>query len=638
MKILGDQPIRTKKEDILDRVGFAENIANGILKWKSEESLCAALYGPWGSGKTSVINLCLEAIKDKTKNLQKKNRPVITRFQPWLISGQEQLIKSFLEQLREVLGKPGLSKHARDAAKKLETFEKLLGYVSWVPKVREYVSPAKNAVYTMKKTAESLSQQIEEDLEANKESICKALLNLRSPIIIVIDDVDRLTNQEIRQLFQLIKAVADFPKTIYLLAFDHDIVEKALESLQAGTGTKYLEKIVQLFFEVPNPSRGKITAVLWDGLDTIVQTVSSEKYEQDRWNELKFGPLPALFRNVRDVKRYLNTVNFMYPNIKGEVSSVDLLVVEAIHMFAPSLYRAIRSNKDYLVSDSPRAMSRSTNDKEKDEWINGLPELAPEHCRNEIKEMLSHLFPEVESVFEKHGWGSGFVEKWEKNQRICISSYFDYYFQGSLPEGEVSAKETDRVIKLLNDQSNLTLLLKNYMLDGRITNLLPKVERYIEDNIEEKAIQNFIMSIFESGEGLPPKPHSMFELPFDWAIQGAIYRLLMKLDQSLRKSVLINAMCSSRDTISFPLEFASHVWTEGNPSEGQQSKKPKEEKLLTREEAEEVKEVALTLLRKHKDSPLLYKSRRLLSILYQWEKWSKNEEVREWVKNILSDE
>ena len=54
MEILGDSPINHKVEDVLDRSSYAEHIANGILKWKSKESLCLALYGPWGSGKTSL--------------------------------------------------------------------------------------------------------------------------------------------------------------------------------------------------------------------------------------------------------------------------------------------------------------------------------------------------------------------------------------------------------------------------------------------------------------------------------------------------------------------------------------------------------------------------------------------------------
>lgn len=638
MKILGDQPIRSKNEDILGRLGFAEHITKGILGWKSKGSLCIALYGPWGSGKTSMINLCIESIREKTKKLRLEDRPIIVQFRPWLFSGQEYLIKLFLSQLRTALKAPDLSAYAHKAAAQLEIFEKLFSLASWIPPVGIYAEKIRSVLAKLKRTSQALSKQFEEDLEANKDSISKSLSNLKSPVIIIIDNVDRLSTQEIRQLFQVIKAIADFPNTVYILVFDYFLVEKALEQFQAGGETGYLEKIVQLAFEVPNPSRTTIVEVLWDGLDDIIGTILSEEDEQKRWNEIRFSPLPALFRNVRDVKRYLNAVNFMFPIIEGEVNSLDLLIVEAFHVFAPPLYRAIRNNKEYLVSDSPRAIMDSRNDKEKKEWINKLPELVPERYRNEMKEMLAHLFPEIEAVFKNHGWGEGFLEMWEKNQRVCISSYFEYYFQTTVPEGEISGKEVKRVIDLLEDQNNLTSILENYMADGRIKKLLPKLESYFEDNIDMSRIQNFISSIFESGEAMPLKANGVFELPLDWAIEGTIYRLLKKLDSKVRRNVLVRAIHSSKNAILFPVNVASRIWREWNPISEKESKKADKEKLLSKEEAEEVKDVALGLLREQKDSEILYKARNLLSILYDWERWCGIEEVKEWVENIISDE
>ncbi|MGE5810701.1 MAG: P-loop NTPase fold protein [Ignavibacteria bacterium] len=37
-----------------------------------------------------------------------------------------------------------------------------------------------------------------------------------------------LISEEIRQLFMLIKSIADFPFTTYILAFDKDVVSKSL--------------------------------------------------------------------------------------------------------------------------------------------------------------------------------------------------------------------------------------------------------------------------------------------------------------------------------------------------------------------------------------------------------------------------
>jgi len=151
MKILGDKAIQHKDEDALGRADFAEYIAEGILKWKSKENLCIALHGSWGSGKTSIINLCIESIKEKTKELQQEDRPIIIHFQPWLISGHEQLIKSFLKQLRIALGRPGLSEYAKEASKQLETFENLLGYATWIPKAGGFVKKVGDVISKLRK-------------------------------------------------------------------------------------------------------------------------------------------------------------------------------------------------------------------------------------------------------------------------------------------------------------------------------------------------------------------------------------------------------------------------------------------------------------------------------------------------------
>ena len=53
------------------------------------------------------------------------------------------------------------------------------------------------------------------DLEKTKELLESALVEVNKKIVIIIDDIDRLTNSQIRDVFQLVKQVADFPNIIY---------------------------------------------------------------------------------------------------------------------------------------------------------------------------------------------------------------------------------------------------------------------------------------------------------------------------------------------------------------------------------------------------------------------------------------
>ena len=89
------------------------------------------------------------------------------------------------------------------------------------------------------KTSEYIdnSQSKEESLLSIKKDLDKLIKQKKRKILVIIDDIDRLSDFEIRQIFQLVKLIADFPQTIYLLSFDREVVVKALENVQ-----KILEK------------------------------------------------------------------------------------------------------------------------------------------------------------------------------------------------------------------------------------------------------------------------------------------------------------------------------------------------------------------------------------------------------------
>jgi predicted KAP-like P-loop ATPase len=56
-----DKPIVSKQQDVLGRARFAEQLARDLQGWNGKDSLVVALYGAWGSGKTSLKNIVLEA-------------------------------------------------------------------------------------------------------------------------------------------------------------------------------------------------------------------------------------------------------------------------------------------------------------------------------------------------------------------------------------------------------------------------------------------------------------------------------------------------------------------------------------------------------------------------------------------------
>lgn len=106
-------------------------------------------------------------------------------------------------------------------------------------------------------------------------ALCKAVLEealkeIDFQILVVIDDVDRLPNDQIRLIFQLVNSVAGFPHMVYLLSYDKDIVARALDDVQGRRGAEYLEKIIQVPFDMPPINKYRVRSILKDEVKKCV--------------------------------------------------------------------------------------------------------------------------------------------------------------------------------------------------------------------------------------------------------------------------------------------------------------------------------------------------------------------------------
>ena len=114
------------------------------------------------------------------------------------------------------------------------------------------------------------------DLDKAKEDLETILKESNQKIIVVIDDIDRLTNSQIRDIFHLAKQVGNFPNIVYILSMDREIVCRALKEIHNIDGHEYLEKIIQIPFEIPKISKNKVHKYLFNQLDKIINDTSND--------------------------------------------------------------------------------------------------------------------------------------------------------------------------------------------------------------------------------------------------------------------------------------------------------------------------------------------------------------------------
>lgn len=320
-----DRPIASRKEDLLGRSGFAESLASAIKGWKGNDSLVLALYGPWGSGKSSIKNIVIESLRES-----KEHYPLIVEFNPWQWAGQEQLAEAFFQEIAVALDRSDTSEKGKERAAKWRAYGAYLTLGASLAKSLKTVLPLLGvpgssilgALATGLERASKVAQEgsaaldvqaeaADRNLSDIKQDLSNALKELKEPVLVVMDDVDRLSTDEIKLLFQLVKANADFPNLIYLLLFQRDIVEKSLKAIAPITGREFLEKIVQVGFDIPRIELTRLERVLFAGLDELLgDEAVGQRFDQRRWGNIFIPGLRPYFETLRDVHRFLATLSF----------------------------------------------------------------------------------------------------------------------------------------------------------------------------------------------------------------------------------------------------------------------------------------------------------------------------------------
>ena len=244
-----DKPITKIEDDVLNRGNFSKQLAHAILAYTKTDNFVISLCGRWGSGKTSILNMVLDEIE---KNVQPNtdDTPIIVKFNPWNYSDSSQLINQFFGVMLATLKSKCGGEKFKVLGNILEKYSSLFNYTQYIPVVGSFVAPLSES---MKSVGESMKEKSEEmnSIDAQKDAVTKALLDQNHKFIVVIDDIDRLNNSQIRAIFQLINTVAGFPNMIYLLSFDREVVTRALQEEQNCNGEEYLEKIIQVPFDIP---------------------------------------------------------------------------------------------------------------------------------------------------------------------------------------------------------------------------------------------------------------------------------------------------------------------------------------------------------------------------------------------------
>ena len=344
-----DTPLQTASaldDDKLSRRGFAESAANALLKIPATAGLAVSIEGPWGSGKTSVLAM-IEAVlrKDSMKS------PVIVHFNPWLIGDKDALLRHFLSRIAEAVKLNDHSSDGKKVAKQIKAYSKAFDVVKLIPGAEPWVSLVKSVIDSVGDTAGSIAEYKTPDLEVYKQKVEDALRKFPRPIVVFVDDIDRLFPAEVFEMVRIIKAVGGLPNVGYVLAWDAAYVSSALDKLDVPFADSYLDKVVQIRMPLPSLSvsaRGKMINEALDGLDPEALTPRFKDHDE-HLSSLYFSGLRDLLEQPRDVARVFNALRVTEPQLRGEISFADILGMAALSVKAPDLFVLLRKNPRIFV-------------------------------------------------------------------------------------------------------------------------------------------------------------------------------------------------------------------------------------------------------------------------------------------------
>ncbi|KKZ14318.1 MAG: hypothetical protein TH68_05220 [Candidatus Synechococcus spongiarum 142] len=689
MNPFNDKPIKRPEEDKFDFSRFAEALAQSIIKNENPEGTVIAIRGPWGSGKSSVVNLVryyLEKEMEKEMEMEKRRESDQTQkgfefprtapnwlkslapkarskqdsgntsnssnvslkildFKCWWFKGEEALTLEFFHQLYSALDQSSLEE-AKEAMSQLGSIilsgsAPLVGTIvnSMAPGVGEAVSNGMNGLSKLIKqegTVENLYKKISQGLE-----------NQDKRYLMIIDDIDRLSPDEALLIFRLVKSVGQLPKITYLLAYDREVAEKIVSERYPSEGAHYLEKIVQAGFDIPYPLRSDLIGAFKKSVEELWKEPKNSIYWKE-YQDLESRHFRNLFDNVvepqiqspRDIIRIMNTLKVTWPAVANEVDPADFLALETLRVKQPKLYAILKAYKQQLTGIYMGPSNENNNSRAsryEDIFVRDLQD----EKRADMKKALRCLFPPLDSV-----WNTSILpvdrEECQRQRRACSPEHFDTYFRFSLSQETINLAEVQAVIKNSGNKARVENVLlqaiQNQTGNGRrayASVLLDELKVHAKSIPIENA-KSFLSALFSVYDRIDTDIDQSGDSMRIYFLLKNLLLNCTNLDKRLAIIVDVIQYASLYLTIFITLR----IYREYHPLLGE-FPEPEENCLIAKSDMDYLHRISAEKVKTAIENDELLCSREPLNILDNWNllaRSDKSEEAKSWCMGKLSDD
>lgn len=443
-------------KDRMKRINHLEGLLNKILASYNSgvtkrQSFTILLNEKYGAGKTTfMLNL---------RGQIKSNDAYVIDFKPWLCPDSQQMATELLNQFVE-----------NDIPVKERLFTKyaqaLTNESSWVGIASRFI---------LSSTSTSLSKHFDD--------IAEDMQSLKKPIIVLVDDVDRLSEDELIELIKLIRNTAAFPNVFYIVAADKGYLSSSLEN----KGIKEPEIFLQKFFnfEMTFPKDDFCLEEILK--EKLMQVVNDQDVVI---NFLTTIGVRDILQTPRDAYRFCNMLSFevdilQQSNVINEINMMDLMQLTLLRYYSDDVYKLLRDQDNRLldINHNDIILKKDfiyAHDKIVTETVAKITQSPVEQLKcSTFNEALQNTIPTKEKIILDLLYNL-FPDS-PKYKQYAVSKVGEYfkYFSGDNARFEIMGAEVQRIINLPKNEFSKDF--DKICIDGKFENFQNKLLRYLRN-------------------------------------------------------------------------------------------------------------------------------------------------------------
>lgn len=518
---LDDNAIKNPEQDLFNFKFYAEKVQKLIqLNSSNPDPITMGIYGKWGEGKTSFLNL----IENKIDHFEKKDGDkeyLIYHFNPWRYSNEDEMMFDFFDGL----AKRFYIKKETNAQKIGKQLIKYSRYLKSIKISSSFGIPTKlgtKITFDPSVILETLGEDLKGEeitLEILKEKVNEDLEKVNFKVVVFIDDLDRLDKEEIYTILKLIKLNANFKNFIFIVNLDSDHVAKAIKNRYGDViedGHLFLEKVINIPIHLPKIEDADLREFFRKKLEQVKANLSFSNTDEtdEMFKEIDMEFSSNMFNSPREIIRVLNSFFVGAFAIGDEVNLRDLFWIEYVKIKNGECYNFIKDYRHKIVLqefDNTVDFNDDYNSKEKP---NGNRKYLIEKFTN-VSLVINSLFPVYSNGLTVLG-GKPNLDLLDKQSRINSIGHFEKYFSFHNVR-KTSVLKLNAIEKLVTqkDSDNLISLVEDLFLDeNQHYKILYRIELVIKD-LTKKDERNFFYSfLFENFEIIPNSKFDLYGLNY----------------------------------------------------------------------------------------------------------------------------